>query len=261
MSAELLTLVFSELLSIVKDGSKSLASYIAEVMTKCKLQKTVLHCLIASVYNATRRRHRSDSGTAYFTDAIIDFNESLGIDEGSPGDNDFSDALQVCSLHSVKFLLTKVPIIVSSESPDSAAEAVARRRNPRGRGVRSEASFEFHDGEGIERRRSRVQIVPDKLRPIVTDIQQVSAKYAFVVRSVFFLFSRRIRSISFVFPRRCAHTGPADVPQRRAERPEAAPQQLAAHPLDESGHVVAALHGEVAVDDRLERRQSNLRQS
>ncbi|CAM1295861.1 DOPEY1 (predicted) [Pycnogonum litorale] len=99
MSAEVLSIVFSELINFVKDSSKSLASYVAEIMNKCKLQKTVLHCLMASVYNASHLRHKNHGETS-LTDAIVDFNESIGIDEKNrtaDGDEivDFSNTFQI----------------------------------------------------------------------------------------------------------------------------------------------------------------------
>lgn len=52
-SIEMLTLIFSELISIVKEMGKGLASYVADLMVKCKVQKVILHCVLTSVHYFT----------------------------------------------------------------------------------------------------------------------------------------------------------------------------------------------------------------
>lgn len=46
---ELMTTIFGELLTVVKDVGKNLANYVADLMDKCKVQKIVLYCLASSV--------------------------------------------------------------------------------------------------------------------------------------------------------------------------------------------------------------------
>ncbi|XP_055611596.1 protein dopey-1 homolog isoform X2 [Uranotaenia lowii] len=46
---KLMTKIFTELLSIVKDVGKNLANYIADLMEKCKVQKIMLYCITSSV--------------------------------------------------------------------------------------------------------------------------------------------------------------------------------------------------------------------
>lgn len=47
---EMLHLIFNELIPIVKEMGKGLASYIADLMIKCKVQKVVLHCVLTSIH-------------------------------------------------------------------------------------------------------------------------------------------------------------------------------------------------------------------
>ena len=54
LGVEILTLLMSELLSIMKESGKSFVSYISDLLSRCKLQKSLLHCLLASVYNMGR---------------------------------------------------------------------------------------------------------------------------------------------------------------------------------------------------------------
>lgn len=50
-SAELLMLICSELIYIVHDSGKGFACYIADLLSRCKVQKVVLHCVLSSVYS------------------------------------------------------------------------------------------------------------------------------------------------------------------------------------------------------------------
>lgn len=50
-SAEILMLICSELIYIVRDSGKGFACYIADLLSRCKVQKVVLHCVLSSVYN------------------------------------------------------------------------------------------------------------------------------------------------------------------------------------------------------------------
>lgn len=54
-SIEMLTMIFSELISIVKEMGKGLASYVADLMVKCKVQKVILHCVLTSVHYFTMK--------------------------------------------------------------------------------------------------------------------------------------------------------------------------------------------------------------
>uniref|UniRef100_A0A2C9KBU5 Uncharacterized protein n=1 Tax=Biomphalaria glabrata TaxID=6526 RepID=A0A2C9KBU5_BIOGL len=81
LGVEILTLMVSELLSIMKESGKNFVSYISDLLSRCKLQKSLLHCLLASVYNQglgpTSSGGKSESRK--LTELIIEFNES-GLD-------------------------------------------------------------------------------------------------------------------------------------------------------------------------------------
>ncbi|XP_070189330.1 protein DOP1A-like isoform X2 [Littorina saxatilis] len=76
--AEVLTLLLSELLSIMRDSGRSFVSYISDLLGRCKLQKALLHTLLASVYDARVKTH-SSKRVPSLTEAIIEFNEQ-GLD-------------------------------------------------------------------------------------------------------------------------------------------------------------------------------------
>ncbi|XP_039442383.1 protein dopey-1 homolog isoform X1 [Culex pipiens pallens] len=66
---KLMTRIFAELLSIVKDVGKNLANYIADLMEKCKVQKILLYCISSSVNYFT-------SPQCYtYSDEILVFND------------------------------------------------------------------------------------------------------------------------------------------------------------------------------------------
>lgn len=82
LSLDILTLLLSELIAIMKDSGKSFSLYIKDLLSRCKLQKAVLHCVLGSVYNS-RKKRESDQSTS-ITEAIIAFNE----ESLDPSDNE-----------------------------------------------------------------------------------------------------------------------------------------------------------------------------
>jgi hypothetical protein len=68
-SIELLTLIFNELITIVREMGRGLANYIADLLDKCKVQKIILHCVMTSVHSFTAR-----NGTT-FTEKLLQFND------------------------------------------------------------------------------------------------------------------------------------------------------------------------------------------
>ncbi|CAL7952170.1 unnamed protein product [Xylocopa violacea] len=75
-SAELLTLVFSELIPIVRDSGKGFSCYIVDLLAKCKVQKVALHCLVSSVMNM-KNANKENEEVFTFTEEIILFNDPV----------------------------------------------------------------------------------------------------------------------------------------------------------------------------------------
>ncbi|KAH0955706.1 hypothetical protein HN011_002395 [Eciton burchellii] len=73
-SAELLTLIFSELIPIVRDSGKGFSCYIVDLLTKCKVQKVALHCLVSSVM-VMKNAHKENEDVFTFTEEIVLFND------------------------------------------------------------------------------------------------------------------------------------------------------------------------------------------
>ncbi|ALC42553.1 CG15099 [Drosophila busckii] len=70
-SIELLALICSELIEIVKGMGRGLACYIADLLARVKLQKVMLHCLNSSVCNYARLSGSSGS----YAEQVLAFNE------------------------------------------------------------------------------------------------------------------------------------------------------------------------------------------
>ncbi|EDW08811.2 protein dopey-1 homolog [Drosophila mojavensis] len=68
-SIELLALICTELIDIVKGMGRGLACYIADLLVRAKLQKVMLHCLNSSVCSYARR-----AGSSY-ADQVLSFND------------------------------------------------------------------------------------------------------------------------------------------------------------------------------------------
>lgn len=64
-SIELLTLLLNELIVVVKEMSKSLSSYIADLLIKCRVPKVVLHSVLSSVNLLTANRTTKNFPTQF----------------------------------------------------------------------------------------------------------------------------------------------------------------------------------------------------
>lgn len=108
---EVLTLVFSELVGIVKDSGKSFASYLSDLLSRSKVQKTLLHCLAASVYDSQPKNWSDDEKNMTFTETIVEFNEkplrNLFRRFTKNQTNEFQDTYQV-SMY--KYLINSLPV-------------------------------------------------------------------------------------------------------------------------------------------------------
>ncbi|XP_052002729.1 protein dopey-1 isoform X3 [Xyrauchen texanus] len=62
-SVEVLTLLFSELTKITGGSAKGFASFICDVLSKCKVQKVVLHCLLSTIFSVQKWHEHHVLGT------------------------------------------------------------------------------------------------------------------------------------------------------------------------------------------------------
>ena len=100
MSIDILSVLVTELILVVRDNGKGYATYISDLFSRCKVQKVVLHSLLAGVNDLKRRHKKKDEmSRVSFTEDILSFNEvnscegddSLSLEKIS----NFSEASQV----------------------------------------------------------------------------------------------------------------------------------------------------------------------
>ncbi|MED6252511.1 hypothetical protein ATANTOWER_012698 [Ataeniobius toweri] len=81
-SVEVLTLLFSELAKVTAGSAKGFASFISDVLSKCKVQKVILHCLLSSIFSAQKWHDQRMAGVNVSTveeglseDSVINMSE------------------------------------------------------------------------------------------------------------------------------------------------------------------------------------------
>ncbi|XP_065293600.1 protein DOP1A isoform X1 [Dermacentor albipictus] len=114
LCCELLRLVFSELVAVVRDSGRSFAVYLNDLLTRCKVQKALLHCLVASVYSFEKPYSENDNA---LTVRIIEFNEKISNGEGLA--EDFQETFQVYLLQLIAALIVFEERVTSQIGDDS----------------------------------------------------------------------------------------------------------------------------------------------
>lgn len=89
LSIEILTLLFTELAKVIESSAKGFASFISDMLSKCKVQKVILHCLLSSIFSAQKwhsERMAEKNIVAieegFSEDSLINFSEDE-LDNGS----------------------------------------------------------------------------------------------------------------------------------------------------------------------------------
>ncbi|XP_020825547.1 protein DOP1A isoform X1 [Phascolarctos cinereus] len=89
MSIEILTLLFTELAKVIESSAKGFPSFISDMLSKCKVQKVILHCLLSSIFSAQKWHSEKMSGKnivateeGFSEDTLINFSEDE-LDNGS----------------------------------------------------------------------------------------------------------------------------------------------------------------------------------
>ena len=76
MSIDILSVLVSELVLVVQDNSKSYATYILDLFSRCKVQKVVLHSLLAGINDMRDKpRKKEEEDMLAFTEDVLTFNE------------------------------------------------------------------------------------------------------------------------------------------------------------------------------------------
>ncbi|XP_077977408.1 protein DOP1A-like isoform X2 [Glandiceps talaboti] len=58
LGIEIMTKILGELVQVVKESGKGTATFIKDLLSRCKVQKAILHCLLATVLNARKQALR-----------------------------------------------------------------------------------------------------------------------------------------------------------------------------------------------------------
>ncbi|XP_054990448.1 protein dopey-1 isoform X2 [Sorex araneus] len=89
MSIEILTLLFTELAKVIESSAKGFPSFISDMLSKCKVQKVILHCLLSSIFSAQKWHSEKIAGKnivaveeGFSEDSLINFSEDE-FDNGS----------------------------------------------------------------------------------------------------------------------------------------------------------------------------------
>ncbi|XP_031960809.1 protein dopey-1 isoform X2 [Corvus moneduloides] len=89
MSIEILTLLFAELAKVIESSAKGFPSFISDMLSKCKVQKVILHCLLSSIFSAQKWHSEKIAGKnivaveeGFSEDSLINFSEDE-FDNGS----------------------------------------------------------------------------------------------------------------------------------------------------------------------------------
>uniref|UniRef100_A0ABM0MUJ4 Protein dopey-1-like n=1 Tax=Saccoglossus kowalevskii TaxID=10224 RepID=A0ABM0MUJ4_SACKO len=61
LSIEIMTKILGELVYVVKESGRGTATFIKDLLSRCKVQKAILHCLLATVLNARKQALRQYS--------------------------------------------------------------------------------------------------------------------------------------------------------------------------------------------------------
>ena len=75
LSCEILTVLLTELINLARESGRGFSTYIGDLLSRCKVQKALLHCVLASVYNSRKKAVGVEMEQSNFTEAIISFNE------------------------------------------------------------------------------------------------------------------------------------------------------------------------------------------
>ncbi|XP_042221570.1 protein dopey-1 homolog isoform X2 [Homarus americanus] len=81
-SAEVLILIFTHLSPLVTDSPRGFTPYITDLLSKCKVQKCVLHCLLSTVHSMTTtgtaaasdQKHFLSQEIRTFTEEVLEYN-------------------------------------------------------------------------------------------------------------------------------------------------------------------------------------------
>ena len=142
MAIDILYLLVAELISVVQDNGRAYATYIADLFSRCKVQKVVLHSLLAGINDMRDSPKKKDEAEKMaFTDSVLAFNEIYSNQHGvsaSERISNYSEAFQVQVLRLLLSLVILEQAInqqrggeqLSKLEPAGAAAATSKPATP-----------------------------------------------------------------------------------------------------------------------------------
>ncbi|CAG2102647.1 unnamed protein product [Medioppia subpectinata] len=110
VSCEVLRLIFNQL-SVAVKGKQTFSTYLHDLLMRCKVQKSILQCIVSSVYNFQSKKEPNTSSDSAFAEALIQFNECHNTSA-----NGFQEDLQKSLLK----LLEELMILEHRVAPNSS---------------------------------------------------------------------------------------------------------------------------------------------
>ena len=89
---------------VVKDNGKSFAAYMSDLLTRCKVQKVVLHSLLSGVHTLANKNNDDEVG---FTQEILRFNDNVGVAADKIEEDNMSDNTEAFQVDLVKITSLK----------------------------------------------------------------------------------------------------------------------------------------------------------
>ena len=178
MSIDIMVVLVSELILVVRDNSQGYATYISDLFARCKVQKVVLHCLLAGVNDIQRGKNlaktninpndgKEQLSNVGFTEDILRFNEisSLPESESYTGTcekiSNYSEAFQVQIL---RLLLSLVMLeqIIAQQKGASPGVSTTTQASSGGNASKSTASYGSRNTQQLVLRYMHDQAIPDQ---------------------------------------------------------------------------------------------------
>ena len=126
MAIDILYLLVAELISVVQDNGRAYATYIADLFSRCKVQKVVLHSLLAGINDMRDSPKKKDEAEKMaFTDSVLAFNEIYSNQHGvsaSERISNYSEAFQVQVLR----LLLSLVILEQAINQQRGGEQISK---------------------------------------------------------------------------------------------------------------------------------------
>lgn len=139
-SIEILTYLFNELIPIVRDSGKGFANYIADLLSRCKVQKVVLHCTMSSIHNIQQQQQQMVTGEPKtFTEEIIDFNDPY-LNKNNQKSNRLTEHSEAVQIQLLKLLQALIMLEQQVDSQKGDSSEVAQSNKDNGAGSTSQES-------------------------------------------------------------------------------------------------------------------------